>query len=199
MKIRKLHRLIGLALSIPFLCWAVTGLVFFIKPGYASAYEQLTPKTYPLTESLSLTPDPAWNEIRLVRTVLGDHLLVRTKEGWLHLDPKTRVAKPKPNDSEIRVLLKDAFSANPSRYGDIASINGDTVKTTTGVQVRLDWSTLSLQQMGPDTERIDRLYRVHYLQWTGVKNVDKVVGFVGLTCVMALTVLGVVLAFKRTA
>ena len=70
-------------------------------------------------------------------------------------------------------------------------------KTDTGVEVTLDWNRVSLQQRGRDTDRIDRLYKVHYLQWTGVKSIDRVLGFVGLSLVLGLTVLGVRLALGR--
>jgi len=95
------------------------------------------------------------------------------------------------------LLLKDAFSANPRRYGEIVSISDSTARTSTGVQVRLDWTTLTLQQQGTDTAWIDLLYKIHYLQWTGFKSVDKAIGFVGLILVMSLTVLGAALALKR--
>jgi hypothetical protein len=49
---------------------------------------------------------------------------------------------------------------------------------------------MSLQQKGRDTDRIDRLYRIHYLQWTGVKSIDRVVGFVGDCLALVLTSLG---------
>ena len=44
MRARILHRIIGIALLLPFFGWAITGMVFFIKPGYAGAYEILTPR-----------------------------------------------------------------------------------------------------------------------------------------------------------
>ena len=199
MRIRKLHRLIGLVLLLPFLGWVITGFVFFIKPGYTAAYEILTPKTYPLTETFSVQPESSWREMRYVRTILGDHLLVRTNEGALHLDPRTKQLRSKPADMELRQLLTDAFSVNPARYGEITTINGNEISTSTGIHISLDWTSLSLQQRGPDTDRIDWLYRIHYLQWTGFKSVDKVLGVVGLTLVFVLTTLGAVLFFRRTA
>jgi hypothetical protein len=199
MKIRKLHRLIGLVLLLPFLGWVITGFVFFIKPGYAAAYEILTPKTYPLTETFSVQPESTWREMRYVRTILGNHLLVRTSEGALHLDPRTRQQRNKPTDVEVRQLITDALLVNPTRYGEITTISADEITTSTGIHVSLDWTRLSLQQRGPDTDRIDWLYRIHYLQWTGFKSVDKVLGLVGLTFVFVLTTLGAVLFFRRTA
>lgn len=197
MTTRKVHRIIGVILILPFFGWALTGFVFFIKPGYAGAYEILKIKTYNLATSPTVTPDPAWHEFRYLRTTLGDHLLVRTESGWQQLDPVTKLARSKPSEAELRSLLKDAFSFNPQRYGEIVSISDSTARTSTGVEVTLDWSTLTLQQKGNDTAWIDLLYKIHYLQWTGLKSVDKAIGFVGLILVVSLTVLGAALALKR--
>jgi hypothetical protein len=197
MIVRKVHRVVGVVMLLPFFAWAITGLIFFIKPGYTGAYELLSPKTYPLAQSVNVVSEPGWREFRYVRTVLGDHLLVRADTGWKQLDPVTKQARPAPSDADLRTLLKDAFTANPQRYGEIASITGDTIKTTTDIEVTLDWNRLSLQQKGKDTDRIDLLYKIHYLQWTGIKSVDRVVGMVGIAFVLVLTSLGAWLAFKR--
>jgi hypothetical protein len=187
-----------MVLLLPFFGWAITGLVFFIKPGYAGAYETLSPRTYPLTSALPISPDPAWLEFRYFRTILGDHLLARTGSGWHQLNPTNREPRSKAGENEIKLLVSDAFSANPSRYGNISRVSGDTVWTDRGVEVNIDWNRMSLQQRGKDTDRIDLLYRIHYLQWTGVKKVDRIVGFTGLVLVMTLTTLGAWLAFKRS-
>ena len=197
MKVRKLHRIIGVILLLPFLGWAATGLVFFLKPGYAGAYEILTPRTYPLTAAAGISPDPGWLEYRYFRTVLGEHLIARTANGWVHLNPNDKQPKSAPTRAEIERLLNDAFTVNPARYGEISEVKGLTAKTSTGVQVTIDWNNVTLQQRGRDTDRIDLLYRIHYLQWTGVKPIDRVVGFLGLTLVIVLTVLGAWLAIRR--
>jgi hypothetical protein len=197
MRARTLHKVIGVVLLLPFLGWAVTGFIFFLKPGYASAYEILSPKTYPLDGAASISPPSDWLEYRYFRTVLGDHLIVHTDKGWVHLNPANRQPRSGPTRGEIELLLKDAFTANPLRYGEVSDISGRTATTSTGVEVTIDWNTLSLQQRGRDTDRIDLLYRVHYLQWTGVKGIDNALGLIGLTLVMVLTVLGAWLAIKR--
>lgn len=197
MKARKLHRIIGVTLLLPFFGWAITGFVFFLKPGYSGAYEMLAPKTYPLIGAMQVTPDPTWLEFRYLRTVLGDHLLARTKSGWQQVNLADKQPRTIPNESEVRALVKEAFSANPSRYGNISRVSGDTVWTDTGVEINIDWNRMSLQQKGKDTDRIDLLYRMHYLQWTGFKSVDRIVGFTGLVLLMVLTTLGAWLAFKR--
>jgi hypothetical protein len=177
--------------------WAITGFIFFLKPGYSGAYEVLSPKTYPLTGASSISPPSNWLEYRYFRTVLGDHLIARTDKGWLHFNPAEMKQRSEPTPSEIAILLKDAFTANPQRYGDISSISGHTAQTNTGVEIILDWDRLSFQQRGKDTERIDRLYKIHYLQWTGIKTVDQALGLIGLTLVLVLTGLGAWLAIRR--
>jgi len=195
--VRTIHRVIGIILLLPFLGWAATGFVFFLKPGYAGAYEILTPKTYPLNGVASITPDPGWLEYRYFKTVLGEHLIARTEKGWVQLNPNDKQPRSAPTRTEMELLLKDAFTANPKRYGEVTDLSGFTAKTSTGVEVTIDWSRLSLQQRGKDTDRIDLLYRIHYLQWTGVKTVDRVLGFAGLTLVIVLTLLGARLAIRR--
>ncbi len=181
---------------LPLFGWAITGFVFFIKPGYEGAYELLQPKTYPLDKPIAVTPAPSWLEFKYLKTVLGDHLLVRTVQGWQQLDPATLSLRKKPTNDEINTLLMDAFSTNPGRYGQISEINGNVATTSTNVRVTLDWNRLSLQQRGSDTDRIDRLYKIHYLQWTGVKWLDRVLGVVGLALVAILSILGLLLWFK---
>ena len=151
---------------------------------------------------MSSIPDPGWLEARTLRTVLGNHLLVRTSDGWSHLDPATLRPRPLPGDADLRALLGDAIAADTARYGRIASLErGDggtaSATTTTGVAIDLDWRTLSLSQSGRDTRRIDALYRVHYLQWTGIAAVDRALGVIGLVSLLALAVFGLRLALPR--
>ncbi|MFN0111494.1 MAG: PepSY domain-containing protein [Blastocatellia bacterium] len=200
MNVRKLHRFIGLVMLLPFFGWAITGFIFFVKPGYDGAYELLQPKTYAMDEgNVVLKADPSWLEFRCFKTILGNHLIVRTAQGWQHLDPATLSAKPKPIEDEIKRLLLDAFSANPERYGQVSAIEGVTVTTTTNVRVALNWNRLSLQQTGKDTDRIDWLYKIHYLQWTGVKWLDKILGMLGLALIVTLSILGLILQRKPAA
>ena len=201
---RRTHRILGLILLLPICGWALTGFVFFMKPGYGAAYGGLHVHEYPF-EGLSVPqPRPDWLEIRIVRTFLGDHLLVRVESGPMQLDPTTSRPRELPDDAAIRQLIEDAIAPERARYGDIASVTrhtGDSpsasIETTTGVKIDLDWTTLALQQSGRDTRRIDTLYRIHYLQWTGIRSVDRVLGVVGLALLIALAILGVRLALSR--
>ena len=197
MKIRQLHRITGLVMLLPLVAWAVTGAFFFLKPGYAGAYDTLQVKTYPLETSITVQPDPSWLEVRFEKTVLGEHLLARTSQGWIHNDPRTLQPRPEPSADEVRLLVTDAFSANPSRYGNITAIDGHNITTDTGVSISLDWKRLILAQHGKDTDKIDAIYRIHYLQWTGMASVDKVLGGVGILLVLALSGFGARLFFGR--
>jgi uncharacterized iron-regulated membrane protein len=194
---RSVHRALGVAMLLPLVAWAVTGAVFFIKPGYGGAYESLPVRTYPLTRPMAVAPAADWREVRYVRTVLGDHLLARTDAGWSQRDPDTAQPRPTPTDADVRALVTDAFSINPARYGDIESIEGTRITTTTGAAVTLDWNRLTLSQRGKDTDRIDAIYRVHYLQWTGVAWFDRILGGVGLVLILALSAAGARLLIVR--
>lgn len=194
---RQVHRVIGLVMLLPLIGWAATGAVFFTKPGYGAAYDALPIKTYPLEGPITLRPDPAWREVRHLRTILGLHLLARTDTGWVHLDPVTLQPAAVPREEDVRRLIADAFTVNPSRYGRIAGFAAGTATTDTGAVIRFDWNRLTLQQRGRDTDRIDRLYRIHYLQWTGQETVDQVLGLAGLVLLTVLTMLGARLAFRR--
>tara|TARA_B110000438_G_scaffold303758_1_gene367063 strand:+ start:9691 stop:10290 length:600 start_codon:yes stop_codon:yes gene_type:complete len=197
MKSRKLHKLIGLILVLPMLGWTFTGLVFFIKPGYQGAYEQLSVKTYPLSQPITIIPQDNWQEVRVVKTVLGEHLIVKANNKSQHLDPTTLLAMPEPTTLQFETLINDAFTDNQARYGDIISTDGLTAKTNTGVEVVLNWSSLRFSQQGQDTQLINLLYQVHYLQWTPFKEFNQVVGIFGLILLISLTVLGVRIYLKQ--
>jgi len=196
-KSRKLHKIIGLILVLPMLGWTLTGLVFFIKPGYQSAYQQLAVKAYPLNQPVNVAPKADWQELKVVRSILGEHLLIKTTDKTLHLNPITLQEKAKPSEQALKSLLHDAFTQDSERYGNIVSVDELSVKTSTGVELTLDWNTLRLSQTGQDTKLINQLYKIHYLQWTGHKGVDQVLGIFGLILLILLTVLGVRVYIKQ--
>ena len=182
---------------LPFVAWAATGAIFFLKPGYAGAYDVPSVKLSPLGSPTAITADPSWLEYRHLKTAIGEHLLARTAEGWRQLDPRSSQPRAEPNADELRALFADALATNPSRYGQIMSVEGNTATTDTGVRVTLDWNRLTMTQRGADTDWIDRFYKIHYLQWTGVAAVDKVLGGVGILLVLALSLLGARLFFGK--
>jgi len=197
MKIRQIHRLFGALLLAPMIVWAITGLIFFIKPGYSEAYAPLNLPTQPLTNPIELPAMPDATELKLLNTPLGPSLLVRGNEGWQHYDLTTMAPKPEPDASALRQLVEPAIASDPGRYGRIEAIDGLTVTTDTGVRIKLHWPTLRLSQYGKDTARIDWFYKLHYLQWTGHQTADRVLGFAGLVLVMAMALTGLKMLFDR--
>ena len=188
---RKVHKIIGLVLIFPMFAWALTGLIFFIKPGYQAAYGQLKVKTYPLAKSFVLPANKTWQEVKLVKTILGEHLLVKSAIQSEHLHAGTLTTFIPPSAAEYRLLVEDAVSDNKERYGDIIRIDNLTAFTSTGVDITLDWKNLTLRQTGQDTKLINLIYKIHYLQWTPIEWVNQVLGMVGLLLIIALTVLGI--------
>ncbi|MFO6425051.1 PepSY domain-containing protein [Motilimonas sp. KMU-193] len=197
MSSRKLHKVIGLILILPMLGWVFTGLIFFIKPGYQGAYEQLAVKTYPLEAPFTLHPDSSWQVLRLVRTVIGYHLLVTTADQVEHLDPVLLSVKAPPSRAQTRTLIEDAISANPLRYGNVVEVDANRALTSTGVEITLDWQNLRLSQRGRDTELINLMYKIHYLQWTPIKAINQVLGVLGMVLLIFLTGLGVRMYVKN--
>ncbi|MDO9318518.1 MAG: PepSY-associated TM helix domain-containing protein [Gammaproteobacteria bacterium] len=205
MNIRKYHRLVGIVMLTPLIAWTLTGLFFLIQPGYGAAYEMLQPRTYSLTGTLesplsspqAMPATDSWSEFRYLRTVLGDHLLVRTEQGWQHLHPDTLQSWPLPDADTQLTLVADAVARNPQRYGQVQPLQDGTFQTSTGARITLDWNTLSLRQSGQDTRWIDRLYQIHYLQWTGIEMLDRILGVLGLFLLAAMSVTGFRLSFKR--
>ncbi len=193
----KAHRVVAVAVAVPILLWSLTGIIFLTKPGYGEAYETLLPKTHPMPDALSIKPQVHWDEVRLFRTILGDHLLVRQGSTWQHLEPVTGKNKPDPSEEDIVLLVGDAISANLARYGKISAYRNGTVTTDTGIEITLDWSRMALAQQGRDTRLIDLLYKIHYLQWLGNKKPDKILGILGLFLLIALFATGLSLLLGK--
>lgn len=191
MKTRRFHRLMGLIMLLPLICWAITGTIFFIKPGYQSAYESLSVKTYPLDKSFSIPANENWQEVRLIKTILGYHLLIKTNGDSVHLNATTLKPWESPSGEQLHVLIGDAIAQNKTRYGEIDELVDNEALTNTNVRVSLDWKTLRLRQKGDDTDLINLLYKVHYLQWTPWDFINQILGIVGLVFLVVLSLLGV--------
>lgn len=198
MELKSVHKYLGLALVLPLLGWALTGIVFLAKPGYEGAYDQVVVKTYPLEESFPLHSEGVWHEARLSRTVLGYHLLQRGEgDRWVHLDPLTMSVRPKPIDEDLKRLVNDAIEGKGERYGNVLKVVSGVVQTDTGVEITLDWGSLSLAQKGSDTKLINRLYKIHYLQWLGQPVLNNLLGALGILLLVVLVVLGVMSLLKK--
>lgn len=186
----KQHRWIGIVLLLPFVAWSLTGIFFLVRPGYAEAYERVPVWQYSLPASISVAPNPEWKEIRLFRSILGDHLIVQDDSGWLHLHADTLEEWPLPDEEDLSLLLEDAFQFNSDRYGNLVSVSGNTAHTDTGVELNISWPTLSISQDGRDSRWIDKIYQIHYLQWTTISWLDQILGVGGLLLLILMTYTG---------
>lgn len=201
---RRLHRWIGLALAVPFFTWTVTGLLFLVKPGWGGAYETLSAeRDEPIDlRGVSLPVAVASSALRadLVSTAIGPVWRVRTPSGPL-LVRDGRVVSPLSVD-DAKALARDAASRSqvPARYGEVewAQPLRDfvAVRFVGGAMVRVDRDELRIEQSGRDTSRIDWLYRVHYLQWTGIDAFDRALAIAAIVATWALTALGLTLLVR---
>ena len=178
----------GIVLLLPLLGWAITGVFFFIKPGYDEAYAALTVFAYPL-QVTPIEPESDWLETRQVTSILGTHVLARKANGWHHIQPDIDTAA-------AGRLFEDAITQNPQRYGSLLDWSLNEATTSTGIALEIDWPNLALSQRGEDTRLIESLYRIHYLQWTGQPMLDRVFAIVGLMLLSLLTLLGLRLALS---
>lgn len=156
----------------------------------------LSPRLYPIDTEFSITPQDDWLQMRLLKTVLGNHLLVNNGERWLHLDPLSAAAVARPSDDDLIGLVEDALGTNTERYGEIEGVRDQVFYTSTGVELTVDWSTLSIRQYGRDTQLIDTLYKIHYLQWFGHKQVNITFAVLGLLGLLLLVVFGLMLYLR---
>ncbi|WP_345195670.1 PepSY domain-containing protein [Kistimonas scapharcae] len=190
MNSKKVHRLAGIIMLVPLILWALTGVIFLVKPGYEAAYEKLPVRLYAMDGSMTITPDAGWQEISIKRSILGYHLIVQEDGHWQQLDLETLGERPLPSKQQLLALVNDAITANPERYGSIVTVEGDRLFTDTGVEISVDWPRLALQQTGTDTRMIRTLYKIHYLQWLGDSWLNKVLGVLGLAALFVVTLFG---------
>ena len=193
---RKQHRLLGGILLLPFIAWSLTGVFFLVRPAYEQAYSVLSPKTYS-ADQINISAQPEWQEMRLLKTVLGLHLLVKQEGGWQQLDPDSLEVRATPVEADLVSFVKDAISQDTLRYGELLPGESDPFRTSTGVTIAVNWDSLSLYQQGLDTRWIDRIYRIHYLQWTGIAFLDTILGVAGLLLLLLMTATGSVMLLRR--
>lgn len=195
MYIKRIHQILGIIMLVPLLLWSITGFIFLTKPGYEGAYEQLQPKLYPINQAFSIGVS-GWTEAKVYRTILGEHLLVKDQGKWKNLSLTDMQEQAFPSEQNIKLLVNDAISENRNRYGEILHIDGQNIYTDTGVKISLDWATLSLRQKGQDTDLINTLYNIHYLQWLDSPELNQVLGFLGLFLLITLSGVGFIMLIK---
>lgn len=197
MNSNKVHRVLGLVLVLPLLGWIFTGTVFLVKPGYSGAYEMPVPKLYSLEREIAISPHESWTELRVVKTILGEHLLVKVDGAWQNLNINTLEPQSPPAEAQAFLLLDDAISSNRERYGSVELSENGSYFTSTGVELKFNWDSLYISQSGNDTKLIDTLYKIHYLQWLGQKEANAALGLAGLLALTLLVFYGIVLYVRR--
>jgi len=202
---RRVHRWLAIVLVIPLIVWSLTGLLFHLKPGWGRAYDLLDPER---PGQIALGPvaaalgDAPVTHLELFATAIGPLARVTTAQGDALYDCASGTKKsPLPIDA-AQALAVDAIARSPHRadYGPITRVTSTetTVTLEAGdITIAVGRNDARLSQHGADTARIDWLYRIHYLQWTGNKALDKLLAILGLVLIWLVLVPGVVLFVRR--
>lgn len=209
----RVHRWLAIVLVVPLVVWSITGLLFHLKPGWDRAYDQLGVERPTPGLHLAALASPATIEasvggatitrIELFDTTLGPLYRVTTANGDQLLDATTGRLRSPLSEADARALASDAVSRSQHRasYGEILEANtqGDTIRLrfSGGPTVDVGRTDARISQKGPDTDRIDWLYRIHYLQWTGHRALDRVIAVIGLLLIWAVLLPGLVLFVRR--
>lgn len=212
-RLRAAHRIAGLVLAVPLVLWIGTGLLFHVKPGWDEAYESLAPPSPgPLPwEQVVFSPaavkargllDPG--PVALAPHPSGLVAWFGLREGRpAAVDGTSGEPIPPASEGAARGFALAAISASrhAASYGTIVSAEPAShrsaltgvenpallIRTSGGKRVLVDRITGEVNQSGKLNERIDLLYRIHYLQWTPWRSAN-----VGL--VLAASLLALVLA-----
>ncbi len=203
----KAHRWLAMVLVVLLAVWSVTGLLFHLKPGWSRAYDLLSVERggalHPGKLVALATIGDEVTGLELIDTALGPLYRVTTQAGGSLVDASTGQRRSPLSEPDARTLALDAVRRSPHRaaYGDVASITsrGELFELAFagGQTVELSRGDARLSQRGPDTDRIDWLYRIHYLQWTGNKTIDRVLAMFGLGLIWAVIIPGLVLFVRR--
>jgi hypothetical protein len=203
----KAHRWLAIVLVVLLAVWSVTGLLFHLKPGWSRAYDMLSAERGgPLHPGKLVALTTIGDEVtglELIDTALGPLYRVTTPTGGSLVDASTGQRRSPLSEADARMLALDAVrrSRHAAAYGDIATIQARGEQFVLGFSggqtVELGRSDARLSQHGPDTERIDWMYRIHYLQWTGNKTFDRAFAMFGLALIWAVIIPGMVLFVRR--
>jgi uncharacterized iron-regulated membrane protein len=203
----KAHRWLAIVLVVLLVVWSVTGLLFHLKPGWSRAYDMLSAERGgPLRPGTLVAPAVVGDEVtslQLIDTALGPLYRVTSAAGPALFDAKTGARRSPLPIADAKILALDAIgrSAHAPAYGEIetADVRGETavIELSGGATVEVGLRTARISQHGGDTERIDWLYRIHYLQWTGNKSIDKILAIGGLALIWAVVIPGLVLFVRR--
>lgn len=203
----RIHRWLAIVLVVLLVVWSATGLLFHLKPGWNRAYDQLTAERREgelrASELVPLASLHGAHRIELFDTALGPLYRVTAGDETTLVDARTGRTRSPLTIDDARALASDAIAHSAYRddYGDIAGIDATEqtvqVRCAGGPIVEVGRGDARLSQRGPDTDRIDWLYRIHYLQWTGHATLDRLLAVIGLALIWAVMIPGVVLFVKR--
>jgi uncharacterized iron-regulated membrane protein len=203
----KAHRWLAILLVVLLAVWSVTGLLFHLKPGWARAYDMLSAERghamRPSTlASLSVVGDDITG-LELIDTALGPLYRVATAQGTSLVDAASGTKRSPLSLADARSLVADAIarSSYAASYGafETADLRDSTVVIaySGGQTIEVGRTDARISQRGGDTDRIDWLYRIHYLQWTGNKTFDRAFAIFGLALIWAVVLPGLVLFVRR--
>ena len=217
---RAVHRVAGLLLLLPLLLWIATGLLFHVKPGWDEAYEALaTPPPGPLPwERVVFSPAAlkARGLLDAGPVVLAPHptglVAYFGRRGGLPAAADGTSGDPVPQADEETARTYAVAAIDASRharsYGTIVSAERTShrspltgaedpaflFRTSGGKRVVVDRVTGEVTQDGTLNERIDLLYRVHYLKWTPWQPVNAALVLAASFLVLLLATTGLRLA-----
>lgn len=201
------HRWLAIVLVVLLAVWSVTGLLFHLKPGWDRAYDMLSvERGGPMHPDKLVAPSTAGAEVtglELIDTAIGPLYRVTTSSETRLVDATTGRTRSPLSTEDAHTLVADAIarSAHHDAYGALTNTTTNPTsviyETAGGVTIELDRGGARISQRGRDTDRIDWLYRIHYLQWTGNKTIDRAFAVAGLALIWAVIVPGLVLFVRR--
>ncbi len=205
------HRTLAIALVVLLVVWSITGLLFHLKPGWDRAYDQLAVERPGPLKLAAIVPAPAVEvalagaaieRITLFDTQLGPLYRVSTATGTELVDATTGRKRSPLSVPEAEALIADAVARSPHRaaYGAPHKTHADdrSVKIEfADSMVTIGRSDARISQTAESTRRIDWLYRIHYLQWTGNKTIDRAFAMLGLALIWAVMIPGIMLFVRR--
>jgi hypothetical protein len=203
----RVHRWLAIVLAALLVIWSLTGLLFHLKPGWGRAYDMLSVERHDRPLALETLQPPASIhtqggepilELELFDSALGPLYRVRTATGSALFDAKTGTQRVLLQEDAV-LLAKDAISRSDERgaYGEpveeITTNESIRLVMSGGPVVLVGRNDARISQRGSDTDRIDWLYRMHYLQFTGNHTIDRLLAIVGLLLIWAVMIPGIVL------
>lgn len=200
---RRVHRWLAIVLVIPLVIWSITGLLFHLKPGWSRAYDMLDPERPAEVHLDKLVLPEGVTHVEVFSTAIGPLARVTTPKGDELYDAATGTKRSPLAIDAAQALAVDAIGRShfASAYGSATRVTSTettvTLELADGPVVEVGRNDGRLSQRGPDTDRIDWLYRIHYLQLTGNKTFDKILALAGLLLIWLVLIPGVVLFVRR--